>query len=194
LNNHLAEYIANQWAGAVGLTPILTTGTARDFEGATTRKRLVKANILAAASLLNRQDVPMAGRHALISADQLEDLMLIEEFANSDYNSRKALAEGSQESFYFMGFQWHVRSKAVLFDSGLTLKAPGASVVPTDFMAAMFWHKDFVRRAEGGVQAFANVNDPEYYGDVVSALVRVGAKEARNDGKGIALIVEAAGA
>lgn len=49
---------------------------------------------------------------------------------------------------------------------------------------AFAWHADSVCRAVGAVDIYQNENDPTYYGDVMSALVRAGGAMARLDGKG----------
>lgn len=164
--------------------------------GTGNRKRVALADLLKAQTILNRQDVPMGGRVALITADMLEDLMLIDEFSSSDYNKFKPIADGSSESFTWLGMNWYIRSKVNTFDNTATpvLKAVGAAGAATDNAGALIWHPNFVRRAEGGIVTFADFGKPEYFGDVVSALVRSGGIGARKDAKGIVNLVEAAGA
>jgi len=161
-----------------------------------TRKRIAKEDILKAGTILSRQNVPAGNRCALITADMLEDLMLIDEFANSDYNNRRPLADGSYpESFTFMGFKFYVRSYGNVFNNAATpvQKLVGAATAATDNNAALFWHRDFVRRAKGGVKTFVDTDVPEMYGDVISSLARAGFVGARSSSKGIVNMVEAAG-
>lgn len=161
-----------------------------------TRKRIVKADLQKVNTILNRQNVPVSGRFGLITADMLEDFFLIDEFANSDYNNRKPYAEGQPETFTFMGVTWYVRSDANVFTNAATpvLKAKDANTAATDNNGALIWHRDFVRKAKGGVKFFLDQDDPQMYGDVMSSLVRAGSIGARQDGKGIVNLVEAAGA
>lgn len=161
-----------------------------------TRKRIVKADLQKVQTILNRQNVPVSGRFGLITADMLEDFFLIDEFANSDYNNRKPLAEGQPETFTFMGVTWYVRSDANVFSNAATpaLKAKDANTSNTDNNGALIWHRDFVRKAKGGVEFFLDSDNPQFYGDVMSSLVRAGSIGARQDGKGIVNLVEAAGA
>ena len=192
----------NSWA--IKPEMVRTTGTATRTAfmpqvggtGVTgTRKRIVKADLQEVNTILNRQDFGVSGRFGLITADMLEDFFLIDEFANSDYNSSKPYAEGQPETFYFMGINWFVRSSANVFTNAGTpvLKAKTANTAATDNNGALIWHMDAVRRAEGGVTSFVDQNSPLYYGDVLSALVRAGGIGARKDGKGIVNLVEAAG-
>lgn len=212
INDAIAESIMYNWArggdseNSWTKKPemVRTSGTAvRDAFvkqiGATavsgTRKRIVKADLQKVNTILNRQNVPMSGRFGLITADMLEDFFLIEEFANSDYNKAKPYAEGQPETFTFMGVTWYVRSDANVFTNVATpvLKAKDANTAATDNNGALIWHRDFVRKAKGGVKFFLDQDDPQMYGDVMSSLVRAGSIGARKDGKGIVNLVEAAG-
>lgn len=161
-----------------------------------TRKRIVKADLQKVNTILNRQNVAVSGRFGLITADMLEDFFLIEEFANSDYNKTKPYAEGQPETFTFMGITWYVRSDANVFSGAATpvLKEKSANTTAADNNGALIWHRDFVRKAKGGVKFFLDQDDPQMYGDVMSSLVRAGSIGARQDGKGIVNLVEAAGA
>ena len=58
--------------------------------------------------------------------------------------------------------------------------------------AALCWHKNSVERALGMVNFFEDLGNPTYYGDIYSALVRVGGRIRRNDAKGVLAIVQAA--
>lgn len=212
INEAIAESIMYNWARggdsenswATKPEMVRTSGTAvRDAFvkqiGATavsgTRKRIVKADLQKVNTILNRQNVPVSGRFGLITADMLEDFFLIEEFANSDYNKSKPYAEGQPETFTFMGVTWYVRSDANVFSNAGTpaLKAKDANTAATDNNGAIIWHRDFVRKAKGGVEFFLKEKDPNMYGDVMSSLVRAGSIGARKDGKGIVNLVETAG-
>jgi hypothetical protein len=64
----------------------------------------------------------------------------------------------------------------------------------TDNAAVLCWQKNSVERALGMVDFFEDLGNPTYYGDIYSALVRVGGRIRRSDGKGILAIVQAAAA
>jgi hypothetical protein len=55
---------------------------------------------------------------------------------------------------------------------------------------ALAWHKNSVERALGMVDFFEQLKAPTYYGDIYSALVRVGGRIRRTDNKGIIAIVQ----
>lgn len=88
---------------------------------------------------------------------------------------------------------WNIMTRnsvAVVADAG-TVKAPGAAGVATDDEASLFWYKDAVEFAFGGVEAFENLKDPQYYGDIYSFLVRSGGRARRSGYEGIALLKQA---
>lgn len=213
INEAIAEDVMHTWArggdseNSWATKPELIRTTASDTRAAWvkqiggtavtgTRKRIALADVVKAMTILNRQNIPMDGRFALISADQLEDLMLIDEFQNSNYNNRRPLAEGQvSESFQWMNVTWFVRADVNVFTNAGTpaLKLKTANTAATDNPGALFWHRDAVRKAKGGVQTFVESESPLYYGDVISALARAGSIGSRKDGKGIVNLVEAAG-
>lgn len=201
LDEVVGDFLAHAWGSSANVSQVRTTGTevrASILPSATgDRKRIIKADILNVGTILNRQNLPNRGQKiAVITPDMLEDLFLIDEFANSDYNSRKPYSEGGKTSFYFMGFHWYVRSKVTVFDNTGTpvIKDIDAAGAATDNAGALFYHSEMVRRAKGAVKAFLSLDDPTYYGDLLSALVRVGGIASRTDGKGVVNLVETAGA
>jgi hypothetical protein len=203
----VADNGAHDWAaggdseGSTKPTIIRTSGTARPVGlaqiGGTAptgnRKGVAFKDILDVITVLNKHNLSQAGRNAMITADMLADLLQIEEFANSDYIDRKPIPD-APVSFRWLGMTWYVRSKVNVFTNAATpvLKAVGAASAATDNAAALFWHKDMVRKAKGGVKVFLNLADAELYGDKMSALVRYGSIGARKDCKGIVNLVEAA--
>lgn len=197
LNTMVADFMAHAWASNAGVVIVRTTGEDRPAgsPGATgNRKRLTLTDLLNVQKEMNKQEIPMENRFALITADQLEDLLNINEVKNSDFNKVKPLVGGSVGTF--LGFTFFVRSRANVYTNDATpaLKAVGAAGAATDNQGAIFWQKNFVRRAEGGVKTFAKIDDPELYGDAVSALVRTGGIGANKDGKGVIALVETASA
>lgn len=56
--------------------------------------------------------------------------------------------------------------------------------------AALAWHEQSVCRALGEVKMYSNEDDPTYYGDIYSFLVRAGGRRMRNDGAGVLAIVQ----
>jgi hypothetical protein len=54
----------------------------------------------------------------------------------------------------------------------------------------MCWQKDSVARALGEKKFFEKKDDPEYYGDVYSAMIRAGGRRRRADDAGVVAIVQ----
>ena len=197
INTTFADFVANEWAATTGVIQVRTSGEARPATTAAAtgnRKRITLKDVLASSKELNKQGVPQKGRFACITPDMLEDILLIPEAQNANFNADKPLVDGSIG--YWMGFKWYIRERVNIFTNAATpvIKAIDAAGAATDNAAAIFWHKNLVRRAEGNNKAFLNLDDSVYQGDIVSALARGGASLARKDGKGIINLVEAAAA
>lgn len=88
---------------------------------------------------------------------------------------------------------WNImtRNSVVYVADDGTIKAPGAVGTTTDDEASLFWYKDSVEFAFGGVEAFENLRDPQYYGDIYSFLVRSGGRARRAGYEGIGLLKQA---
>lgn len=85
---------------------------------------------------------------------------------------------------------WNIMSRSTVASvtAAGALNAPGAVGAATDDEASLFWYKDAVEYAFGGVVAFEQPGAPEYYGDLYSFLVRSGGRARRADYAGIALL------
>ena len=64
--------------------------------------------------------------------------------------------------------------------------------VAGELAAALAWHDKSVSRALGEVKMFGSTDDPMYYGDIYSFLLRTGGSVRRYDKKGVYLLAEAA--
>jgi len=193
LITEVARGLAIDWSSNTQSVMFRTSGrkTRPTTAGTGERKRLVLADLQKIATEMNKQDIPLAGRYALITPEMMEDLLMIPEVKNSDFNKVKPLVNGSVGSF--MGFHFFVRSKVTVYTAGGTLRGyDSTTTADTDNNGAIFWHESFVRRAEGKVKVFLNVDDAELYGSKMSALVRAGGTVARKDGKGVIKLVEEA--
>lgn len=73
-------------------------------------------------------------------------------------------------------------------------KAFGAVGEATDAEGNLFWNKNMVEKAIGTTQAFENIGDPTYYGDIYSFLVRTGGRARRKNYEGVAVLMQAPGA
>lgn len=192
INEDVGSYVASRWADNAETKIIRTTGDVRPSGiGTGNRRSITKKNVQAVQLEMNKNNIPLKGRCALISAEELDDLLNIPEVANSQFNNDKPLVEGTIGRW--MGFDWYVRSETLRFKADGTLLPFGtdeADFADTDCAGALFWHEKKVRKAQGDTKVFLNIGDAELYGDKLSALQRFGAKQARKDGKGVVVLVE----
>ncbi len=159
------------------------TGTAPGATG--NRKIITEADIRKAQTLLNNQNVPTEGRVMILPADFADQLI-------SDNNLKYAfqqtvnLKEGAIGRLY--GFDLYVRSTVIVETTGAVVKLPEAATATDDNACALFYYENHVERALGDVDIFDNPNRAEYYGDIVSFLLRLGGRNRRADNYGVGLI------
>lgn len=183
-DNMLYNWAANIPAG----NKIATTGgnAAATAPGATgNRKIITEADIRKAQLLLNNQNAPKEGRVMILPANFLDQLM-------SDNNLKYAfqqvvsLKEGAVGRLY--GFDLYERSSVLVESAAAAVKLPEAASATDDNECALFYYENHVERALGDVDIFDNPRQAEYYGDVVSFLLRLGGRNRRSDNKGVGYI------
>lgn len=125
-----------------------------------------RKDVLKAATKLNTENIPLEGRVLLLNATTYEQLLddLTEAQANAFLATADA-ASGRVGRLY--GFDVMLRS-----------------VLPSEALG-FAWHKDYVCRALGEHEMFSQENDPLYYGDVLSFLVRAGGSKMSKSGVGV---------
>ena len=131
------------------------------------RKKITPADVAALQLRMNADNVPQTDRYLLLDANMYQQLL-----------------DG-------MTHEVMVRSTVYRFAADGTLKAIDANGAATDLAGGLAWQRDSLSRALGEVIMFDQVNNPEYYGDVYSFLVRVGGAIRRYDKKGVYAIVTA---
>jgi len=181
-NNILYDVSKNCIAGS----KIATTGAAAaSHVGTGNRKIITEAQIRAAKKVMNKQNVPMEDRYLVIDSDMLDQLM-------SDNDLRYAfqqtvnLRDGQLPRLF--GFQIIERSTVITVDASQNIKAPTAAEATDDAAAALFYQRNFLERALGDINIFEREQDPTYYGDIISFLIRSGARANREDNKGYGII------
>jgi len=197
LRQTIADNVLIDWAptGSTG-TIVRTTGpaTATTLDGTTGNRAKCTVNDLKKAQLeLNKQNVPMEGRYALISADmfqQLTDDMSATQYR--DFSAAYDVKDGVLGRLF--GFNIMMRSGVVTYNnaSSPVVNIYGASAAATDNDGILCWQMNAVERAVGQIKFFERIGDPTYYGDVYSVSVRMGARIRRADALGIVAIVQAA--
>ena len=115
--------------------------------------------------MLNQEDIPQEGRNLLLDAIAYEQLL--EDLTEAQVNAFLASANASTGTLgKLYGFDVMLRSTLV---GGIS---------------AFAWHKNWVCRALGEYEMFIQENDPLYYGDVLSFIVRVGGSKMNKKGLG----------
>lgn len=181
------------WAVDVPAASILpsTGGTGRPAPGPSqtgNRKEFLKADILSAKRILDRDDVPTTDRHMLVTADQHSDLLAIDDFVRADALAFSNIPEGMVGRIF--GLTIWMRSRAITTNGSDAIKTEAAAAAATDQDAAVLWQAGMVRTAMGATKIFTDIGKPEFYGDIFSAMKRFGAVKTRNDNKGIVVLFE----
>jgi hypothetical protein len=83
------------------------------------------------------------------------------------------------------------RSRSAYFDASNAKKAVGAATAVTDNLAVIAWADNYVRRAEGSVKVYTDIDNPLYLGSIFNAAVRAGGTAGRTDEKGVYALIQA---
>lgn len=179
-----------RWAPAVA-NAFATTGAAvpTSLSGATgTRKAFTKDMFLNVKKKMDAANIPYNDRIAVLTADHYNDFLNnLSDAERTDVGKVADLKTGKVGMY--LGIEIYMRS-AVLRYRGASF---GASVVvdeldiafaptATDRAASIFYQQNAVERSLGEVKFFERADDPLYYGDVYSYLVRVGGRQRRAAG------------
>ncbi|MGQ0739135.1 MAG: hypothetical protein ACT4OJ_08770 [Bacteroidota bacterium] len=178
-----------KWAPAAANT-ILTDGVPVDatLSGAAgQRASLTKQAFKDVFLKFNATNIPDEDRVALLTAHHYSQFFeSLSEAEKTDIGRVADLAKGVVGEY--MGFKIMRRSEVLRFRG-----ADGAYAVvdelddayaadADDRAASLFWQKNCVERAKGSVKMFDNPNDPLYYGDVFSMILRLGGRQRRAAG------------
>jgi len=196
INEAAALDILYKWHPTVAGQIIRTTGTATlsHTPSATgNRKAFCVADVKAAQKLMNKNKMPNVDRYMLIDADMYDQLtadLTVTQYR--DFSSQLNVAEGVVGKLY--GFNIMMRSEVSRYSNAATpvpIKWITAGTA-TDNAAVICWQKNAVERALGTVNFFEDIKNPVFYGDIYSALVRLGGRIRRADGLGVIAIVQTA--
>ena len=165
------------------------TVTAYTKDATGNRKALVKADVLNLMTKFNADNIPQEDRYLLLDAYMYAQLL-------------NDLTEGDQRAFFasanaqkgilgqLFSFNVMQRSQVLRYATGGTLTKWNVSGAATDNAAGLAWHMNSLSRALGEVKMFDDMDNPLYYGDIYSFLIRVGGTIRRNDKKGVYALVQ----
>ncbi len=197
INESAALNMLYRWSPTEKAAILRTTGDAvpAHLDKATGNRKAAKlADIKALMKLFNKQNIPQTDRYLMLDADMYEQLT-----AEMDANTQRDFLRAYDEKTGVVGklysFNWIMRAQVMRYSNAGTPAPKQWDAVgeATDNAAALAWHKNSVERALGDVKFFENLGDPTYYGDIYSSLLRLGGRIRRNDNKGVAALVQAAG-
>lgn len=155
------------------------------------RKGLSKADVLTLMTQFDKDNIPQRGRYLLLDAQMYAQLL-------SDMTETDAIGffqtadvkRGIVGSLY--GFEVMKRSQVLRYNSANTLLEFEKAGAAADNAAGLAWYEGSVSRALGEVKMFDSMDNPLYYGDIYSFLVRCGGAIRRNDKKGVYALVQSA--
>jgi len=192
LREIIADWLLYYWSAESATNIIRTTGAdaAATAPGATgTRKIFTKDNLRNVRYLMNKMNIPKEDRYALLPSSMMDQLQSDVDLLKRDYAQELDLTNGIITRLF--GFNIMERSDTTIYSTALARKAPGDALAATDHEAALCWQKNSIERAMGDVKFFEKLNDPTYFGDIYSALVRMGGRKRRENGAGVIQIVQA---
>lgn len=120
--------------------------------------------------------------------------MEAELFPPNDIVTQTAMANVTDQErkmgvmYVLQGFKLMTRSSVYRLMASGAILAPEALGSVDDDEASIFWYEKSVEFAFGGVEAFQDLRNPLYYGDLYSFLARSGGRARRADFEGIYLL------
>lgn len=191
----VAEWMLYNWRVESSSFMVRTTGDAVAAHVASAtgnRKAFKPENLEEAQALMDENDVPNNDRFAMFDARMYQQF--IRALGPNDSRDFSALADMKNGVIgQYAGFKVLKRSTVLRSTNASTpvVKTPATSGAAADNGVALCWQKDCVERAIGEVKVFESNQDPQYYGDIYSLLVRAGGRKIRNDEKGVVGIIQA---
>ena len=154
------------------------------------RKSICKADVRKLMTAMDADNVPEQGRYLLLDAFMYADLLA--DLAEKDqfmFLNSADQQKGILGNLY--GFNIMKRSRVLRLNNG-TKKVLGwdKQGAADELAAALAWHENSVSRAMGEVKMFDSTDNPLYYGDIYSFLLRTGGCIRRYDKKGVYLLAE----
>lgn len=155
-------------------TPVLKTTGADDGTG---HRKLTFEDLMRLEDAFDEADMGAEGRNLVLSVKHLTHLR------NEDMKLYKEMLKDNQ----ILSFKLHrlATKHLPVFDSVTgAKKAYGAAVGANDTISSLAFHKDEVMRADGDLDMFSVLKDPEARGDIIGFQKRGIAMPLRNKGIG----------
>ncbi|CAB4126765.1 hypothetical protein UFOVP87_13 [uncultured Caudovirales phage] len=158
------------------------------------RNAITLADIAALKAKLDNDNVPAEGRILLMPADMYNNQLLAISNIQAFYAYNLPTLQNGKVPTLF-GFEVMVRPTVCVYDTSAVIKAISDNGVPsspatTDNLACLAYHPDFVSKALGNINVYAQENLPQYYGSIMSIEVQHGASPLRSTSVGIAALIQ----
>lgn len=170
-----------------------TTGSETEVNAADSqtgkRLALTEKDLARAQAAMNKAGVPKDGRFVCIESymyQQLIDSLSANQMAA--FQQTADLANGVVGRLH--GFSILERASVLRFNAAGKPMLPSATPAATDNIGALAWQKDCVTIARGDIKQFDERENPMYYGDVFSALVKAGGRARYENFDGVIAIVQ----
>jgi hypothetical protein len=194
-------YAGSTTAAAAPIIPTSGGNLSAHMPGATGNRKLFKPDDLKKArTALSKANIPANDRYAIISPDMMDQLMSDPDLKKRDVALEVDYKNGVIARLY--GFDIIERSFVAAYDNA-TLIDPvsqtdtdgeaifGYNEGDDDCDAVVCYQKDAVEFALGTVNLFTDLDNPAYYGDIYSTLIKGGGRKTRANAAGIVSIVQA---
>jgi hypothetical protein len=192
LTNAVYGDLIYRWIPATGGTTLATSGAnapAHIASATGNRKSFVKADVLKLRTQFDLWNFPQDGRVILVDAVMYAQLLN----SLTDTEAMAFLGSASAQSGVIgklYGFDVIMRSAVAKATAAGVVKPWSDAETATDSAAGLAWHTSAVSRALGATDLFDGPNNPLFYGDIISALVRAGGSFMRSDKKGVVLLYQ----
>ena len=130
--------------------------------------------------------------NVLLTPDAATQMFPAESAITATYMAAVSEAERRSGVMYkAQGFNIFVRSAVYTLAADKNFKAYGSVVSATDCEGIFGWNKNMVEKAIGTTEAFEDLKNPTYYGDIYSFLVRIGGRARRKNFEGLVVMKQA---
>lgn len=152
-----------------------------------TRKALSYKDLQIAQARMNKAGVPKNGRYAMLES------YMYQQFLDSLSANQMSAFQGAADLKNgvvgrFAGFDIMERSSVLAYKADGTLHLPGEALDADSNLGCLCWQVQSVAKAKGDIKPFQDTDNPLYYGDIFSALVKFGGRCRREDWKGVLVI------
>jgi hypothetical protein len=192
LNNWAKD--ATEVAGRIITTTGADTAALPNGTATGTRKLLTMDDVRKAAAMLDKDNVPKAGRVMTMPVDMYYELVGTDSVAFANRFGGATQQTGVIDKLY--GFDIYMKPTVNLYKGTVnTIKVVGAAEAIDDCNGVLFWQSNSVALADGSANLYSDAGDggngsPTNYGVVISAEQLMGSKALRTDLKGVGAIVQ----